>query len=146
MRISVIILVVALVGGCGSNDARDGLALALESPPSQAGEEVTLILRNGSDSQVGYNLCTARLSRQRAGQWVLVDSRSSCPPDQQMLEPRDEDTHSVQLPEELEGGSYRFSMRVEVGGTRIQEIHSPTFQMPETTPDTTATVAEPPAS
>jgi hypothetical protein len=150
MRISITILVVALLAACASNDARNGtggLALNLESPPTEPGEEVSLVLRNRSAFQVGYNLCTARLSHQRGGQWVPVGARRDCTMELQMLEPGDEDSYDLELPEELAGGSYRFSTRVEVGGTRIEEIYSPAFQMPEPAPiDTLETEAEDTAS
>jgi len=150
MRISITILVIAVLTACASNDAQDrtrGLALGFQPTPSEPGEEVALVLTNGSASQVGYNLCTSRLSHQRGGQWVLVGSRRDCTTEQQMLEPGGEDSYGFELPEELAGGSYRFSMRVEVGGTRIEEIYSPTFRMPESTPpDTAEADAENPAS
>jgi hypothetical protein len=140
MRISITILVVVVLAACGSNDAQNrtrGLALGFEPTPSEPGEEVALILRNGSALQISYDLCTARLSQQRGGGWVLVGSRRDCTTERQVLEPGAEDSDDFELPEELDGGSYRFSMRVEVGGTRIEEIYSPTFRIPESTlPDT----------
>lgn len=140
MRISITVLVVAVLAACASNDAQSrtsGLALAVEPTPSGPGEEIALVLRNGSSSQVGYNLCTARLSQQRGEHWVVVDPRRDCTAEQQALEPGAEDRYDLQLPAELDGGSYRFSVRVEVGGTRIEEIYSPSFQMPEPAqPDT----------
>lgn len=150
MRISIIILVVALLAACSSNGTQTGtrgLTLDFEPTPSEPGEEVALVLRNGSAFQVGHNLCTSRLSHQRGGQWVLVGSRRDCTTEQQVLEPGDEESYDFELPEELDGGSYRFSMRVAVGGTRIEEIYSRTFRMPESTPpDTADAEAENPAS
>lgn len=149
MRISITILVVVLLTACSSNDAQNragGLALDFESLPSEPGEEVSLVLRNGSGVQVGYNLCTSRLSHERGGHWIVADSRRNCPAEQQVLEPGSEDSYDFELPEELDGGSYRVSMRVELGGTRIEEIHSPTFQMPEPIPADTTEVAETPGS
>jgi hypothetical protein len=149
MRISIIILVVALLAACGSNGAPNstrGLALGFEQPPAAAGEEVTLVLRNGSGSELGYNLCTSRLSHQRGGQWVPVGSRGNCPADQQRLQAGAEDTYGTQVPEDLGGGSYRYSLRVEVGGTRVEEIYSPTFQLPEVAPADTTEAAETPAA
>jgi hypothetical protein len=149
MRISITILVVAVLAACTSNDAQNrtnGLSLDFEPTPSEPGEEVALVLRNGSALQAGYDLCTSRLSHQRGGQWVLVGSRRDCTTEQQVLEPGGEDSYDFELPEELDGGSYRFSMRVEVGGTRIEEIYSPTFLIPEPTPpDTAGAEAENPA-
>jgi hypothetical protein len=141
MRISITILVVAVLAACASNDAPNttsGLTLDFETTPSEPAEEVALVLRNGSALQVGYNLCTSRLSHQRGGQWVLVGSRGECPAEQQVLEPGGEDSYDFELPEELDGGSYRFSLRVEVGGTRIEEIYSPAFPLPESTPPDSA--------
>ncbi len=141
MRISIVILAVALLAACTSNGAQNstrGLALELESTPSEPGAEVALVLRNGSSARVGYNLCTSRLSHQRGGNWVPADSRPACTTEQQVLDPGGEDRYSLELPAELNGGSHRFSMRVQVGDTRIEEIYSPAFQMPEPAPPESA--------
>jgi len=150
MRISITILLVTVLAACASNDPQNGtsgLALDFEGSPAEPGEGVSLILRNGSGLQVSHNLCSSRLSHQRSGQWVLVGSMGDCPAERDVLEPGGEASYDVELPEELDGGSYRFSSRVEVGGTRIEEIYSRVFQMPEPAPADSAEVeAEGPAA
>ncbi len=134
MRISIVILSVAVLTACASNDAQNrtsGLALNFEPIPSEPGEQVALVLRNGSPLQVGYDLCTARLSQERGGNWVLIGPRKNCTEEQQTLDPQGEDRYDFELPAAMAGGSYRFSVRVGVGDTRIEEIYSPAFRIPE---------------
>ena len=150
MRISTTLLVVALLAACASDDPQNGsseLALDFETLPSAPGEEVSLILRNGSDFQVSYNLCASRLSHQSGEEWVSGGLLGECTMERETLEAGGEDSYEFALPEELDGGNYRIIARVEVDGSRTEEVYSPTFQMPEPMPqDTTEAEAEGPPS
>jgi hypothetical protein len=145
MRIAFTVLVVALVAACASSEARDrtpGLALDIQPTPSAAGAEVSLVLRNGSSAQLGYNLCTARLSQLRGDHWLVIDSRPNCTEEQQTLQPGAEASYDVTLPAGLGGGSYRYSLRTQVGDSRIEEIYSRSFNLPEPPPAEAATDGE----
>jgi hypothetical protein len=134
------ILLVAALAACGSGDPQNtrGLALGVGSAPPEPGEEVSLVLQNGTTVEVTYNPCTARLTQQRGEHWVSVASHRGCSPERQTLVAGEQGSIDFPLPENLAGGSYRFSMRVEVGGGRIQEIYSRPLQMPEPIPADTA--------
>lgn len=134
MRSSITVLVLTLLTACASNDAQNrtpGLALDFEPTPTAAGEEISLVLRNGSSSPLGYNLCTARLSQEARGNWVIADSRPDCPAEQQTLAPGAEATYDVTIPDALAGGTFRFSLRTQVGDSRVEEIYSRSFTLPE---------------
>jgi hypothetical protein len=119
------ILALALALGCrasaeqgaatpeGAAATGPGVALAVEPGRAAPGEEVELVLRNGSDGAVGYNLCTSVLEREAESGWEAVPSDRVCTMELRMLEPGQDARFRLELPPDLAPGTYRFLTRVE---------------------------------
>ncbi len=85
-----------------------GVTLSVEPTSVSAGASVTLVLRNGSASPVGYNLCTSGLQRSEGGAWAPVASDRVCTMELRTLAAGEEARYPLGLPGGLEAGEYRF--------------------------------------
>lgn len=98
----------------GSGTASNGVSLMVTPESAEPGDTMTLILRNDSQDELGYNLCTSELSRQAADDtWNPVPSDRACTMELRSLSPRQRATFRVDLPADLEPGTYRFATRFE---------------------------------
>ncbi|HEU5481936.1 MAG TPA: hypothetical protein VFU80_02425 [Sphingomicrobium sp.] len=88
---------------------------------------MTLTLSNGSDRQVGYNLCNSALQTS-AGR--PVPSGRICTMELRTLEPGRTATYSYELPVNMAEGSYRFLTQVEwIGANRSSGIRSNSIEV-----------------
>jgi hypothetical protein len=95
-------------GSTGSQSAASGVALSLSRDAVASGDSITLVLRNTSDAVVGYNLCPSTLNRKAGGEWVPIPSDRVCTMELRSLDSGQEDRFTLQLPDDLEPGQYRF--------------------------------------
>lgn len=134
-RFLLAVLPVLLVSCSGSlsQEGASGVSLSLEPGSPDPGDSVTLVLENGSDAEIGYNLCPSSLTRQAGSDWTVVPSDRMCTMELRMLQPGGTDRFTLQLPDDLKPGTYRFQTIVErtTGGgletlvTEAFEIQAP---------------------
>ncbi len=75
---------------------------------------VRLILQNGSNGAVGYNLCTSGLQKRNGPAWEQVGTGDICTMELRSLPPGQDATFEKRLPEDLPAGEYRYSTSVEI--------------------------------
>ena len=99
-----------------SNAPEQSDEVTLTAAPQQVkeGATVTLTLHNGSNRQLGYNLCTSSL--ETAARKRVPTSRV-CTMELRTLEPRRTATYRYELPVNMVEGSYRLLTDVERMGT-----------------------------
>lgn len=103
-----------LVAGCATQSSvTPAVELRVEPAIVQAGDTITLVLRNNSDTAVGYNLCTSALERQNAGAWQAVPSDRICTMELRSLASGQETRYPFELPASLGAGDYRVVTGVE---------------------------------
>lgn len=109
------ILFLLACAGCmaGQEVTPPGVAFEVRPASPTPGQRVTLVLRNSGAGTLGYNLCTSALTRQAAATWDPVPSDRVCTMELRSLEPGNEDTFDLELPLDLQPGTYRFETRVE---------------------------------
>lgn len=93
-----------------------GVTLSVEPSTVSAGETVTLVLRNGSASAVGYNLCTSGLERNENGAWRTVPSDRVCTMELRTLAAGEDARYPLEMPGGLEAGEYRFLTNLDMMG------------------------------
>ena len=76
-------------------------------------DTVRLSLDNGTQSQIGYNLCTSALERRSGSEWVSVPTDDVCTMELRTLNPGADATFEKKLPAGLPAGDYRYVTRVE---------------------------------
>ena len=76
-------------------------------------DTVRLALDNGTQSQVGYNLCTSALQRRDGSEWAAIDTGDVCTMELRTLNPGADATFEKKLPANLQAGEYRYATRVE---------------------------------
>lgn len=112
-----LLMLVPGAGACAQSESREpenGVVTLRHSPERPVpGGRVTLILRNGSTGTVGYNLCTSALTQELATGWEAVPSDRVCTMELRLLDPGQEDEFVLELPGDLDPGSYRFETVVE---------------------------------
>jgi hypothetical protein len=89
------------------------------SPPAPAfepGGEVTLTLENGTQADVGYNLCFHGIEERSGDTWDLVPLSHICTTVLHILGPGDTVHNETTLPESLEPGEYRFRAALHLLG------------------------------
>jgi hypothetical protein len=87
--------------------------LSVEPARVAPGDSVTLVLTNGSDAGIGYNLCSSALQRRSGTEWRELPSMRVCTMELRSLEGGEETRYGMSLPVDLEAGDYRFSARIE---------------------------------
>ena len=100
------------------------VALTAEPLSVRSGQTVTLVLRNGTSGQVGYNLCSSALESGSGGEWRQVPTGRVCTRELRILEPGREVRYHLQLPPGLAAGPYRFTTNVELAGTSSGRVSS----------------------
>jgi hypothetical protein len=86
-----------------------GVELSALPAETRANSTVTLTLSNGSDEQVGYNLCTSALESAAGRE---VPTNRVCTMELRTLEPGRTATYGYRLPVNMLDGSYRFASQV----------------------------------
>lgn len=110
-------------------DAPEAAEVTLSASPEQTTENstVTLTLRNGSEEQVGYNLCTSDLQTAGGGK---VPTNVVCTMELRTLEPGRTATYGYKLPVNMATGSYRFATQVHwTDSGRTDRIRSNIFEV-----------------
>ena len=101
----------------------------LSVSPEQTSQDstLTLTLRNGSEQQVGYNLCTSAL--ETAGGREVPTSRV-CTMELRTLEPGRTATYRYTLPVNVAQGSYRIAAQVSwMQSNRTGPVRSDAFEV-----------------
>ena len=125
-----IVLLCACSSSPESGDAASAVTLAVAPAAASAGDSVVLTLRNDSEAQIGYNLCTSELHRSTGGEWQSVPSDRVCTMELRTLAPQAEDRYTLELPSRLEPGEYRYHTRVHIPVTGMpSDIQSESFQV-----------------
>jgi len=83
-----------------------------------AGGSMTLTLDNESAGTIGDNLCASGLERGSGVGWQLVPENRLCTMELRTLQPRNEISEELRLPETLASGDYRYTTTVERIETR----------------------------
>lgn len=106
------------------------VVLRVEPDRTAPGETVELVLHNGSQGGIGYNLCTSALERRVGEGWEPVPSDRVCTMELRMLEPGQDARYPLELPQDLAAGTYRASTNVERMETGAREgVTSNTFEV-----------------
>ena len=133
MRTLIPLCAALLLAACGSSlQSADGSEVTLNVEPASApaGAEVSLILRNGSASEVGYNLCASGMERREASGWAPVQSDRVCTMELRTRPPGEEARYQLQLPATLATGEYRFLTNVDgMGAGESGAVRSGSFQV-----------------
>ena len=134
-------LMVFLLAACASvpteagdpSLAEGGTEATLRTGATQyrAGATAELILTNTFSEQIGYNLCSAALERNRNGSWAAVDPEGRvCTLELRILEPGATTTYRWDLPANLAPGEYRFRTTIhEMVGQATRVVTSNSFQV-----------------
>ena len=73
-----------------------------------------LILQNGYNGSVGYNLCASGLQRWNNSTWQAVETGEMCTMELRSLPPGQDATFEKRLPDGLAAGRYRYVTSVEI--------------------------------
>lgn len=91
---------------------------------------IRLILQNGFDGPVGYNLCTSALERRQDGTWVNVPTDDVCTMELRSLPAGQDATFEKRLPSGIAAGEYRYVTSVEIPvGDPQTRVATPGFQV-----------------
>src|SRR5690606_32987735 len=110
---SALMLMLMLATACTTTaqSAAEDAAVTLRVEPASvsAGDSLKLVLDNGLEEAVGYNLCTSALEWRRGEEWQPVLSDRVCTMELRILEPGQEADFAFAMPElpQLPAGEYR---------------------------------------
>ena len=116
MRCALLLSLLALAA-CGPSmqaGASSDVTLTVEPQTVATGGSVTLSLRNDSENEVGYNLCSSGLEQNVDGTWTAVPSDRVCTMELRLLHPGEEATYPLELPISVQPGEYRFVTNVDM--------------------------------
>jgi hypothetical protein len=112
----------------GSGDARAELVTL--STERLATDRVRLILRNGYNGPVGYNLCSSGLEKRAGSTWEPVRTDEFCTMEIRTLPGGQDATFEKRLPASLSAGEYRYVTSVEIPFPgQMTRIASPAFRV-----------------
>lgn len=105
-----------------------GITFETQRPAYRRGDTATLILRNGTDDSLGYNLCGSSREIRTGGSWRRIPLQRICTLELRILAPGAETHYREPITAEWQPGEYRISASVERmrSGNRGQ-IHTPPF-------------------
>ena len=132
LRRMALVLGAAALAACASPlDPRpEGVRFTVDRAAYAPGDTVSARLVNGSELDLGYNLCLASLERQEGAGWTVVDEPLwICTSDLKRLPAGESVPYRRALSAGLERGRYRLRTRVEhplPGGSRA-EVRSAAF-------------------
>jgi hypothetical protein len=136
MRFTALLLALVLVSCApvvtppqsGSGDARAELVTL--STERVATDRVRLILQNGYNGPVGYNLCSSGLERRSGASWQPVPTDEVCTMEIRTLPGGQDATFEKRLPPSLSAGEYRYVTSVEIPFPgQMTRIASPGFRV-----------------
>lgn len=109
MRLLVLTALLALTA-CGQalQNGAGPVSLMVEPQTVAPGDSLTLILRNDSPAEIGYNLCSSGLEQNVDGGWRTVPSERVCTMELRMLAPGEVARYPLQLELGLAPGDYRY--------------------------------------
>lgn len=108
------ILLCACSTGMQSGDPAADVHLTVQPTTAAAGDSIVLTLHNGTDGQIGYNLCASSLTRRTADGWTVVPSDVVCTMELRLLEAGRSASYRTTLPRGLSPGEYRYNTSLEV--------------------------------
>jgi hypothetical protein len=112
-RIVITLALCILMSACGSSSGPQQVVLTAD----KSGSDVTLELRNRTDTALEYNLCASVLQRRNEGSWLNVPVEDEdCTAQRGTLQPGRSVKYTKKLPEHLEvfgAGTYRYETRIE---------------------------------
>jgi hypothetical protein len=122
MKNLVMVFTLALFAGCAMSgtESTDVTLSAVRT-----GNRVTLMLRNGSATPVGYNLCSSGLQRSSGAAWEAIETDEVCTMELRTLERGGSATFEKNLPSDLQPGEYRYVTNIDAGGTRAVAESNP---------------------
>lgn len=133
MRVTTLMVTTLLLAACGSSvraPASDGVTLSVTPASVEAGDDVTLTLRNATSAEVGYNLCASGLERMEGGSWMQVQSDRVCTMELRSLAAGQEARYELELDDDLPAGEYRFTTRFDaMAGGEGGVVQSGAFQV-----------------
>jgi hypothetical protein len=105
-----------------------GVTLAAE-PVAQG--RVRLILQNGWEAAVGYNLCTSVLESRNGADWTAIRTDEICTMELRTLPAGQDATFEKSLPPGLAAGEYRYVTSVEIpAGSPQTRVATSAFRVP----------------
>lgn len=107
------IILCACSTGMQSGDPAADVHLTVQPATAAAGDSIVLTLHNGTDGQLGYNLCASSLSRRTADGWTAVPTDVVCTMELRLLEDGQQATYRTTLPRGLSPGEYRYNTAIE---------------------------------
>jgi hypothetical protein len=127
MRTLVLLPLAALLAlGCSSSptgsapglpvaELRDaeGITFAAQRPAYRRGDTATIVLRNGTDHALGYNLCHSSRELRTGGSWRRISSLRLCTMELRVLAPGAETFLKEPITAEWQPGEYRMVTVVE---------------------------------
>lgn len=109
MRFLVVTALLALTGCTQALQNGAGpVSLMVEPQALAPGDSLTLILRNDSQTEIGYNLCSSGLEQNADGGWRTVPSDRVCTMELRMLAPGEVARYPLELELGLTPGEYRY--------------------------------------
>ena len=119
------LLVVSLfLSGCNVLDAleEEDLSFTTDKTEYEAGDDITLTLKNNSGETIGANLCTSMLQHKVDGGWESFGKLTVvCTEEITSLKPGDDLSYTKQLPDGLEEGTYRYEDSVIPSGKDFED-------------------------
>lgn len=102
-------------GPLASSETPTGLEFAVASEVYSVGDTAEVVLANRSDMRLGYNLCTAKLERQRDSTWEAIERHPGidCTLPQGILDPGASVSELQPIGPWMPSGVYRFRDEVE---------------------------------
>lgn len=109
----------------------EGVHFTVEPRIAAPGATVSLMLHNGTASQIGYNLCDSGLEQLQGSTWRALPPDGVCTQELRTLAPGQHVRYPRRLPATLAAGTYRFRTGIESplnrGTPGLQQIHSEPF-------------------
>lgn len=128
LRVGMLVLAIALTA-CSSSPT--GVFLTNDARSYKPGDEVKIELRNASLSRVGYNLCYVQLQLKDGETWHSISHlapNEACTSELRVMPPGASAKGKINLPSDLQEGTYRLSGEFEVGDDRTA-ISTATFRV-----------------
>lgn len=125
----LLLFLAVVLSGCKTHhslNAPDELSFQTEADLYRPGDEVEVLLSNGSDQAVGYNICFAFLSleQRREDVWERIpvelgpEPNAACTAQLNGLAPGESAESTAYLPADLAAGTYRLTADIEVDRVR----------------------------
>ena len=119
------LLLVCAGAGCSGDPLspeRAGISFRVAGSAFDRGDTIVASLENGSDRELGYNLCLADLEREAASMWERIPRRDGfCPLIMLILEPGESARLTQPASDEFPTGVNRFRIEIE------WPVHGPRF-------------------